>query len=110
MLNMFEKGHENHWAVGHLCVEKMLKAIYIKNTKEVPVSKVHNLIKLAKDEKLDISDEMFDKLSAITLFNIQARYPDYKNKFYSLCTNEYTEKSINTIKEVILWLKLQIQK
>ena len=44
-------------------------------------------------------------IEMITQFNISARYEDYKNEFYDLCTEKYTTEQINNIEEVRTWLK-----
>ena len=109
MINIKEKG-ENSWAlfIGHLCIEKLIKALYIQNNDENNVPRIHNLPRLAELAKISIDESLFEKLAVITLFNIEARYPDYKNKFYNLCTDEYTDNKILEIEEVIKCLKSQI--
>lgn len=109
MKRIKEKG-ENHWAlfVGHLCIEKLIKALFIQNNPEYIAPKIHNLARLAELAKLNVNDDIFDKLSVITLFNIEARYPDYKNKFKTMCTDEYTDDKILDIEEVREWLKVQL--
>jgi len=50
-----------------------------------------------------------DLLDLISTFNINARYPDYKQAFYKKCTDEYTKERVVEMKEVIAWLKNLIQ-
>lgn len=93
------------WAlfIGHISIEKLLKAIYVsKFSHNAPFT--HNLYRLAEQCKLEINDEIADKLDFITTFNIEARYDDYKKEFFSQCTPEFTEKWINNIKGLIQWL------
>jgi HEPN domain-containing protein len=89
---------------GHLAVEKILKALYIK-IKEAYPPKTHNLMMLVKSIDVEISDRLLSSIIEINAFNIEARYPDENFEFYERCTREFTEKNINTIKEVIQWLK-----
>jgi HEPN domain-containing protein len=94
------------WAlfVGHISVEKLLKALYVKlHGKHAPT--IHNLYRLAELCKIDLTDEFSDWLDTITSFNINARYDDYKREFYSLCTREYTETWIVRIKELRKWIE-----
>jgi HEPN domain-containing protein len=93
---------------GHLAIEKLLKAIYVKNVDE-NVPRSHNLPKIAKAAGLDVSDEMQDDLIRITAFNIEARYPDYKREFRKKCTAEFTATELKKIQEVFAWLKLTMQ-
>ncbi len=44
-------------------------------------------------------------LDSITRFNIKARYDDYKQNFYKLCTDEFTKEWIEKIKDCRLWIK-----
>ena len=96
------------WAlfIGHLMIEKLLKGIYAKNNIDNPYTiKSHNLLALAQKCNIELTDEQVQKLKIITQFNISARYEDYKNEFYNLCTEEYTKEQISNIEEVRTWLK-----
>lgn len=109
MLNMFNSG-EYMWSlfVGHLAVEKLLKAYYVKTiSTNVPIT--HDLYKLATKANLILSEEQKDILQYITLFNIEARYEEYKNDFYKKCKKEFTEHNIEKIKGIITWLKIMIK-
>ena len=109
MLNMFNAG-EYMWSlfIGHLAIEKLLKAYYVKKVKQ-EVLKTHDLYKLAIKSKLDLSEGQKDSLQYITLFNIETRYEDYKKDFYKKCTREFAEKNIEKIKELRAWLKEKIK-
>ena len=92
--------------IGHLSIEKLLKGLYAKNNVDNPYTiKSHNLLALAQKCDIELTDEQVEKLKIITQFNISARYEDYKNEFYNLCTEEYTSAQINNIEEVRAWLK-----
>ena len=96
------------WAlfIGHLMIEKLLKGIYAKNNIDNPYTiKSHNLLALAQKCNIELTDEQVQKLKIITQFNISARYEDYKNEFYNLCTEEYTKEQIINIEEARTWLK-----
>ncbi|MDR0822542.1 MAG: HEPN domain-containing protein, partial [Endomicrobium sp.] len=78
---------EYHWAlfVGHLTIEKLLKALFLKNNpKEIDVPRTHNLVFLAQKANLALTDEQKNDLALFTTFNIEARYPDYKLKIYKI--------------------------
>jgi len=102
------KSKDYNWAlyIGHLVLEKLLKAIFVKTHPENPQPPfTHNLIKLAAVCGLDISDEMREKFGTINTFNIEAKYEDDKKEFYLRCTREYTDTHIKNIKEIREWLK-----
>ena len=95
--------------IGHLVVEKLLKAYFVKINQEYPPF-VHNLLRLAIDSKIEITDDLKNKLTTISAFNLNARYDDYKRSFQKRCTPEFTFEWIDKIKELRLWITEQIRK
>lgn len=105
MLSLFETKHY-HWAlfVGHLCLEKLLKALYIRKYND-SVPFIHNLYRLSEMTDLDLSDETkVHWLFTITAFNLNARYDDYKKNFYQKCTKEFTKEWTENITKLRLWI------
>ncbi len=107
--SMLKSGHYS-WSlfIGHLVLEKILKAIYVRDNEEAP-PKTHDLVKLSKSTKLRLTKEQEDFLNYVTGFNIEARYTDYKSKFYKMCTKEFTEENFTKIKKIFEWLKSQLK-
>ncbi|GBE28783.1 MAG TPA: HEPN domain-containing protein [Candidatus Moranbacteria bacterium] len=107
MMNLY-KSRDYHWAlfIGHLVLEKLLKALYVKRKNEHPVF-IHDLLRLTKKIGIEINDKQADMLDTITTFNINARYDNYKQDFYKLCTKEFTDTWINNITELRQWIKEQ---
>lgn len=104
MESLFNNEHYA-WAlfVGHLVIEKLLKAYYMKNVNtDIPYS--HDLSSIARKAGLTLAEEQEDFLDDVTTFNIKARYPDYKNRFYRKATGKFTENYITRIKEFRKWL------
>jgi HEPN domain-containing protein len=94
-----------NWALflGHISVEKLLKALYIKKfNQHAPFT--HNLYRLAELCKVELTDEYSDWLDKVTSFNINARYNDYKKEFYYQCTPEFAEFWIDKIKKLREWI------
>lgn len=90
--------------LGHISIEKLLKALYVKRFKKhAPFT--HNLYRLGELIGLNMSDEYSDWLDEITSFNLNARYDDYKKEFYKLCTPDYTKNWIDKIKTIRTWIK-----
>ena len=90
--------------MGHLALEKILKAIFVdRNNNNMP-PKIHNLVRLAELSKIEIDDEQKFLLDKINDFNIQTRYPDYKLEFYKRCNAEYTNEYLAKIKDCYTWL------
>jgi HEPN domain-containing protein len=107
---LFEAGKYD-WSlfVGHLVLEKLLKAVYVQNNDNKIPPKVHNLVRLAEISNIEIDENKKIILDKISDFNIEVRYPEYKNEFYKLCTKEFAEENINKIKELYQWIKFQIK-
>jgi hypothetical protein len=71
--------------------------------------RTHNLVKLAERSFLNLSDAEILFLDEINDFNIAARYPDYEQAFYKICTKEYAENYFFRIKEFYEWLKSRLK-
>ena len=108
MLDLFHTKNYG-WAlfVGHLVVEKLLKAYYTKVHGDYPPM-FHDLRRIGEKAGITFSNEKLMMIEAITQFNIRARYDDYKRNFYKLCTPEYTATWIENIKEIRLWIKTML--
>jgi HEPN domain-containing protein len=94
------------WALflGHISLEKLLKARYVNiHKKHAPF--LHNLYRLAELSELETTDEQSDWLDKITSFNLNARYDDFKREFHLLCTADFTSEWIEKIKILRLWIK-----
>jgi len=94
--------------IGHLMVEKLLKAYFVYIKDEYPPF-IHNLLRLAELANLSLGEEKKAEFAAITAFNIQARYDDYKMSFQNKCTDEFTQLWIDKLKETRLWIREQIK-
>ena len=78
------------------------------NENQLP-PKTHNLIKLAENTHLSLTEDQKLLLDEINDFNLEVRYPQFKNEFYKKCTKPFTEKYFKEIEEVSKWLKSQIK-
>ena len=95
--------------IGHLVIEKLLKAYYIQTIDE-SYPMIHNLLRIAEKAGLDLNEEQQIFFSTVTGFNINARYDDYKQSFYQKCTQEFAAIWIEKIKNQRLWIKNQLSK
>ena len=105
MIAMFETKRYS-WAlfVGHLLIEKLLKALFVKINNDYPPM-IHNLLRLAEKCNIKLTDEQLLVFATITAFNINARYDDYKMSFQKKCTPEYSNIWVEYIKEYRIWIK-----
>lgn len=98
------------WAlfIGHLSLEKILKALWVKNNEGDIPPRTHNLIRLAEEAHMQLTAEETDFLLDVNTFNLETRYPDYKLDFYKKCTREFTSSYLVKIKEFYECIHKQI--
>jgi HEPN domain-containing protein len=91
----------------HLSIEKALKGLYSKVSKEVP-PKTHNLIylleKIGKKPKQDLGKFVIKLNTA----SVATRYPDDLAKIQAVYTKEITREMISRSKDVLIWIKMQL--
>ena len=90
--------------IGHLMIEKLLKALYVNINNNYPPF-IHNLLRLAEKCDLKLTEDQKLFLVTVTAFNINARYDDYKMSFQQKCTPEYTVTWIENLKTNRQWIK-----
>lgn len=96
---MFENNIFN-WSlfVGHLALEKILKAHWIKTNQQLTPPKVHNLLKLAEYSQIDLSEEQMEFLAMVNQFHLETRYQQYKDDFRAIATKEFTQQNLQKSK------------
>jgi HEPN domain-containing protein len=80
MVHLYES-KDYHWSlfIGHLVIEKLLKAFIVKETqKHAPFT--HDLRRLAKLTNINFEKEHILWFDVITTFNLNARYDNYKKR------------------------------
>jgi len=100
------KGKQNVFALFafHLTIEKLLKAIWVKdNIDNTPPR--HDLTLIYNQTDLNLNSELYDYLPVINTWNIESRYPDYKLKIYERANDEYMKEyfeKVSKLKECLL--------
>ncbi|HZI68360.1 MAG: HEPN domain-containing protein [Ginsengibacter sp.] len=94
----------------HLTLEKLLKALWIKESVTDTPPYTHDLQKLSEELQLDISPEDFDYLTIVNNWNIRGRYPDYTSRLNKKTTGKYLEVQIAKIDTIKKWLEEKISK
>ena len=90
----------------HLVIEKAIKALVVKQTKELS-PRSHNLLFLSEKIDLEFTEDFENFLGILMKYQLQGRYPDYnpniptKSKSKSTCTNYLikTEKLLTWLQE-----------
>ncbi len=105
-MNILYDAKSYGWALfmGHIAVEKLLKAHYVKQ-RGTHAPFTHNLYRLAELGELKVDEQRAEWLFRITTFNINARYDDYKKEFHALCTPSFAKEWIERIETLRLWIK-----
>ena len=91
-----------------MVLEKILKALFVQNCNELLPPKTHNLVKLAENANIPITDEQKFLLDEVNDFNIEIRYPQYKDELYKKCTREFTQHYFKQIEDLAEWLKSRL--
>jgi HEPN domain-containing protein len=105
-MNNLVASKDYSWAlfVGHLVIEKLIKAYFVKTVGEHPLF-IHDLLRLAEKTNLELTKEQSDWFEVITRFNLKARYEDYKVNFRLVCTPDFTAEWVDKIGVLRIWLK-----
>lgn len=93
----------------HLCLEKLCKAIWVKNNTSNYLPKIHNLLYLLQraDVELTMEQQKFFKL--MNDFQLEGRYPDYKFKIYKFYNKERTREILTQVNPIRQWLLNNLQ-
>ena len=83
---------------GHLVVEKMLKAVFVKRHGTSPPP-THNLVRLANDASMKLSEEDREFLRGLMEFNIEARYPRDAEKIRKICTKRFADEMTGRVRK-----------
>jgi HEPN domain-containing protein len=100
--------------VGFMChqtIEKALKGVIAGDCAEGEIPpKIHHLLKLADGAGLfyKMSDDQQSFLKALNPLNVEARYPEYKEKIAESLSNEMCNALITGTEEILCWIKNQL--
>lgn len=90
--------------MAHLSVEKLLKGLVVKETKDhAPFT--HNLVYLAGKIDIELSKEQLALLEEMNDFNLEARYPDEQKAFYKKATRAFAQRYLKEAGRIREWLK-----
>jgi HEPN domain-containing protein len=96
------KGERNMLALFafHLSLEKYLKAHWVKDNIANFPPRTLNLLELYNQTELDLTFEQIDYLNALSFWNIEGRYPDFKNKLHKIATSDYIAYHIPKLEDL----------
>ena len=95
----------------HLVVEKAIKAIITHRDDDFP-PKIHVLRKLAVKSGIyeSLTESQLTLLEKLNPLQIEARYPEYKEKVLNTLTKEYCERLLAETEEFLCWTKKLLSK
>jgi len=99
--------HSLFWA--HLVLEKLAKALWVKNNEENIPPKTHNIIRLLELSNINLGEDTMKFLEMFIHFQLSTRYPDYMNDMYKVCTRDYTAAQLEKVKKIRLCLIEMLQ-
>ena len=99
--------------VGFMCnlaLEKILKAYFVFTNSSMPPY-THNLRRIATESNLYklMSEDQKDFIDDIIPFNIEGRYPEYKQMLYEALDEEKCNKILKGTEEFITWTKTKLK-
>ncbi len=103
---IYQSGKNFHYALFfcHLTLEKYLKALVVKKTEKYP-PRIHDLELLAEKAELRLDDDKIHFLREMTVYNLDARYPDEQYEIYKRANGTVAELIINQTEEYLKWMK-----
>ena len=93
----------------HLVIEKVCKALWIKNNMNNIPPKTHNLLFILSQTPVKLSDQQSEFLLTLNRFQLEGRYPEYISKMRLLCDEKFTKDVIRKTNELRIWLTEKLQ-
>ena len=105
---LYETGHYD-WClfIGHLVLEKALKAHWVNDNEEVP-PKIHDLVRLANGLEVSVDDREKILYDTVNAFNYDIEYPELKVDLDKKYTKELANRYLPKIKEKYNHLKTKL--
>ena len=109
MDGLFELGRYTHSLFfGHLYIDKICKALWVRNHKENIPPFIHNLGKILEGIDTELSDKDYEFLFELNRYQISGRYPDYVNALKKKTNKIFTSGCIERIKTIGKCLRQKI--
>lgn len=93
----------------HLVLEKLIKAHWVKDNEGNYPPRIHNLVRLVEETNLEFSEIEMSFLRRINDFQLEGRYPDYKQSMYSFYKAKNTKPILDSANKIRKWLLKKLQ-
>lgn len=84
----------------HLSIEKLSKALWVKENQNNYPPRIHEIKYLLADTSFVPDPEQSLFIDNLQKYQIEGRYPDYKKLIYSYTTLDYTNELLNSAKKL----------
>ena len=105
---LFNGGYTHSLFFGHLYLEKICKALWVKHNDGNTPPFIHNLVKILPSVDLSLSEKDISFLGRLNVYQLKGRYPDYIYNLKRQTTKEYTVYCITYIKNLSECLRKKI--
>jgi HEPN domain-containing protein len=85
----------------HLCIEKISKALVVKNCKEIP-PKSHDIFYLSNKAGIELPETIQAHIQVLMKFQLEGRYPEYYPKSPAF---EIVQKYLAETQNLLQWFK-----
>jgi len=93
--------------MSHLTIEKALKGLHIRKSKDTP-PKTHNLLYLVELMNLELTEDMYDFVFTLNRISTLTRYPISLESMLAEYDSEKTKMILGKSKELLKWLKTKL--
>lgn len=84
----------------HLSIEKLAKAIWVKEHESNYPPRIHNLITLFSKTTFKATDDQLMLMNELNFFQMEGRYPEHTKKIHRIAKASYTKELIRKTKEL----------
>ena len=109
MQSLFKDGRYTHCLFfGHLYLEKICKALWVKNNEGNTPPYIHNLAKIIEGINTGLFDIDIAFLVELNKYQLSGRYPEYTFSLQKQTNKEIASNYINKIKSIYKCLQKQL--
>ena len=94
---------------GHLVIEKLCKALWIKHNDSNIPPRTHNLLFILSKVPINVPEDKSELLLKLNRFQLESRYPENIAEIKNICDQKYTSGMINEINNLKQWLLEMLQ-
>ena len=88
----------------HLCIEKIVKAFVVKETKEIP-PKSHDLFYLSKLANIELPEDKLLIIQILMKYQLEGRYPEYLPEAPQ---QKLVVDYLNETEDLLKWFKVRL--